>query len=42
MCKLILESGLVSGLHMYTLNMERSAVAILENLGLVNDKVLVF
>jgi Methylenetetrahydrofolate reductase len=39
MCKRILESGNVHGLHMYTLNMERSAVAILENLGLINDQV---
>ena len=35
MCKRILESG-TPGLHMYTLNTERSAVAILENLGLIN------
>ncbi|KAK9842943.1 hypothetical protein WJX74_004685 [Apatococcus lobatus] len=35
MCKRILDSG-VPGLHMYTLNLERSAVAILENLGLIN------
>ncbi len=39
MCRRILEAGDVHGLHMYTLNMERSAVAILENLGLINDKV---
>ena len=35
MCKRILESG-TPGLHMYTLNTERSSVAILENLGLIN------
>ena len=34
MCKRILDSG-VPGLHMYTLNLERSAVVILENLGLI-------
>lgn len=41
MCKRILEAGLpgVPGLHMYTLNMEASAVAILENLGLISDQV---
>ena len=39
MCKRILESGDVHGLHMYTLNMERSAIAILENLGLINEQV---
>ena len=35
MCKRILESG-TPGLHMYTLNTERSSVAILENLGLIS------
>ena len=35
MCKRILDSG-TPGLHMYTLNTERSSVAILENLGLIN------
>ena len=35
MCKRILESG-TPGLHMYTLNTERSSVSILENLGLIN------
>ena len=35
MCKRILETG-TPGLHMYTLNTERSSVAILENLGLIN------
>eukprot|EP01026_Neomeris_dumetosa_P055067 TRINITY_DN4982_c0_g2_i1.p1 TRINITY_DN4982_c0_g2~~TRINITY_DN4982_c0_g2_i1.p1 ORF type:complete len:598 (+),score=95.62 TRINITY_DN4982_c0_g2_i1:193-1986(+) len=38
MCKRILDSG-VPGLHMYTLNLERSAIGILERLGLV-DKVV--
>ena len=42
MCKRILDSG-VPGLHMYTLNLERSAVAILENLGLINkSRVCIF
>ena len=35
MCKRMLEFG-TPGLHMYTLNTERSAVTILENLGLIN------
>jgi methylenetetrahydrofolate reductase (NADPH) len=39
MCRRILESGNVHGLHMYTLNQERGAVAILENLGLINEQV---
>lgn len=38
MCRRILDSGCVSGLHMYTLNQERSAVAILESLGLLSKK----
>lgn len=39
MCQRILETGDMHGLHMYTLNMEASAVAILENLGLINEQV---
>ena len=35
MCRRLLDAG-TPGLHMYTLNLERSAVAILENLGLIN------
>lgn len=38
MCRRILESGEVPGLHMYTLNQERSSVAILESLGLLSKK----
>lgn len=37
MCRKILDSGLL-GIHMYTLNLERSAVAILENLGLIDKQ----
>lgn len=39
MCRRILDSG-CPGLHMYTLNTERSSVAILENLGLINKSQL--
>ena len=35
MCRRLLEFG-TPGLHMYTLNLESAAVAILENLGLIN------
>ncbi|KAK9842600.1 hypothetical protein WJX81_008347 [Elliptochloris bilobata] len=34
-CRALLDAG-VPGLHLYTLNLEASALAILENLGLVN------
>lgn len=34
-----MESGDVPGLHMYTLNQERSAVAILESLDMLSGKV---
>ena len=41
MCKRMLAEG-TPGLHMYTLNLERSAVQILENLGLISkDEVRV-
>ena len=39
MCRRILDSGLSPGLHLYTLNMERAGIAILENLGLLGDQV---
>ncbi len=37
MCKKILASGYVHGLHMYTLNLEQSVVAILNECGLTGD-----
>lgn len=38
MSQRLLDAG-VPGLHMYTLNLERSALAILENLGLIKGRV---
>lgn len=38
MCKRMLAEG-TPGLHMYTLNLEKSAVQILENLGLISKEV---
>eukprot|EP01025_Chloroclados_australasicus_P043233 TRINITY_DN4609_c0_g1_i1.p1 TRINITY_DN4609_c0_g1~~TRINITY_DN4609_c0_g1_i1.p1 ORF type:complete len:599 (-),score=81.18 TRINITY_DN4609_c0_g1_i1:270-2066(-) len=38
MCKRILDEG-IPGLHMYTLNLERSAVGILRRLGLIDDSL---
>lgn len=37
MCRKILASGLVPGLHMYSLNLEKAVVGILTNLGLIHD-----
>ena len=37
MCKKILASGLVPGLHMYSLNLEKAVVSILTNLGLITE-----
>lgn len=37
MCKKILANG-IKTLHLYTLNMEKSALAILKNLGLIDDE----
>lgn len=37
MCKKILASGLVPGLHMYSLNLEKAVVGILTNLGLIAE-----
>ncbi|KAG2433005.1 hypothetical protein HXX76_008732 [Chlamydomonas incerta] len=36
MCRQLLASGECPGVHMYTLNLEKSAVAILEQLGLID------
>ena len=38
MCKRILAAG-IPGMHLYTLNLERSAIAILENLEIIPRKV---
>jgi methylenetetrahydrofolate reductase (NADPH) len=39
MCKKILASG-INTLHLYTLNMEKTALAILTNLGLIEESKL--
>lgn len=36
MCRKLLDSGLTHGVHLYTLNLEKSALAILERLGLID------
>jgi hypothetical protein len=41
MCRKMLDAGIM-GIHMYTLNLERSAVAILEALGLINKQKVRF
>lgn len=38
-CRVLLESGLVKGLHFYTLNLEKSTFAIMDNLGLLKTAV---
>ena len=38
MCKKIMDSGKCNGLHMYSLNLERSVIGILERLGMVDTK----
>lgn len=40
MCRRILDAGVSPGIHLYTLNLERSAVAILEQLGLLDTSAL--